>query len=258
MHVHFLDPYHERVSLVHRLDARVKLPLALGIILAAALLPVGAWPAYLLVYALLLSAELVSQLGITFFLKRSLLAVPFLLAALPLVFSLPGPYLADIQFGQIHLQLSAAGVERLLSVGLKSWLSVQTAVLLASTTRFVDLLAALRFLRIPRLLVAVIGLMWRYLFVLVDEGYRLNRARAARSAGARPGGGLGWRAGVTGGMAGSLLLRSLERADRIYLAMLARGYNGETRTLPPPPLTTADWIAMTAGLLVLASIVLTA
>ena len=51
------------------------------------------------------------------------------------------------------------------------------AIVLASTTAFPDLLAAMRALRLPRLLVAVIGLMWRYLFVLVDEVMRLMRAR---------------------------------------------------------------------------------
>jgi len=36
-----------------------------------------------------------------------------------------------------------------------------------------------------------------------------------------------WRARVTGGMAGSLLLRSMERSERVYNAMLSRGYNGD-------------------------------
>src|SRR4030042_622762 len=67
------------------------------------------------------------------------------------------------------------------SVTLKSWLSVQAAVVMASATPFPELLQAMRAVRIPRLLVAMFGLMWRYTFVLVDEALRLMRARAARS-----------------------------------------------------------------------------
>ena len=73
----------------------------------------------------------------------------------------------------------------------KSWLSVQAAIVLAACTPFPDLLQAMRAVRVPRLLVAMFGLMWRYLFVLADEALRLMRARSARSgvleAGRAPG-----------------------------------------------------------------------
>ena len=240
MHVHFLDPYHERTSPVHRLDARVKLPLALGFILTAALLAVSAWPAYLLLFSLLVAAEILSELGPGFFFKRSLLAIPFVLAALPLIWTAGPPYLTEWAAAGAVIRVSAAGLERFLSIGIKSWLSLQAAILLASTTPFPDLLLALRFLRVPKVLVSVVGLMWRYLFVLVDEVFRMSRARTSRSGigedpGRRVGGSLRWRAQVTGGMAGSLFLRSFERGERTYQAMLSRGYDGETRSLPQPP-----------------------
>jgi cobalt/nickel transport system permease protein len=107
----------------------------------------------------------------------------------------------------------------------------------------------MRAIKIPRLLVAVFGLMWRYLFVLVDEALRLMRARLSRSgesdrADLKAGGALIWRAKVAGGMAGSLFLRALERSDRIYMAMLARGYDGETRSAPLPRLSGRDWLTL--------------
>jgi cobalt/nickel transport system permease protein len=78
---------------------------------------------------------------------------------------------------------------------------------------------------------------------LADEALRLTRARDARSAalpGSKSGGGLAWRAKVVGGMAGNLFLRSYERSERIYQAMVARGYQGELRTLAPPHLHRHD------------------
>ncbi len=252
MHANFLDPYQERASLIHRLDARIKLVLVVAFILTAALTPTAAWPVYVLLLAIILSLEILSELGIFFYLKRALLAVPFVLAALPVLFTIEGQPLVHLPFG---LAITLPGLDRFLSVSFKSWISVQAAIMLASTTTFPDILMAMRALRLPRLMVAVIGLMWRYIFVIVDEVLRMLRARTSRSgesgtAGYRPGGSLLWRSQVTGGMAGSLFLRSLERSDRIYNAMLARGYDGEVRSLPQPALRPLDGFVLAAFLLV--------
>jgi cobalt/nickel transport system permease protein len=82
---------------------------------------------------------------------------------------------------------------------------------------------------VPAVLTATISFMYRYLFVLVDEAMRLQTARAARSVGT--GRTVWWRAQVLGGMIGSLFIRSYERSERIYAAMLSRGFAGEVRTL---------------------------
>ncbi len=260
MHAHFLDPYRFGASPVHRLDARVKLPLAVAFIVTAALVHPGAWPAYVLLFATAFSVVLLSELGVGFVYKRALLAAPFVLAALPLMFTVAGPALGALHIGGWTLTLTQSGLVRFVSVALKSWLSVQMAIVLASTTPFPDLLAAMRWLRLPKLLVAVIGLMWRYLFVLVDEVMRLSRAREARSgwpetaqgaASGRIGGSIPWRAKVTGGMAGNLMLRSFDRSERIYAAMASRGYDGEVRGLPRPPVSSLAWTVLGGGLLFL-------
>ncbi|MDO9128687.1 MAG: cobalt ECF transporter T component CbiQ [Anaerolineales bacterium] len=256
MHIHFLDPYRPRTSPVHALDGRVKFVLTLAFVLTASLTPMAAWPVYILLFALVLSVEILSGLGVGYVLKRASLALPFVLAALPIIFTTKGTALFTLPLGAWTLTASAEGLARFVSVALKSWLSVQAAILLASSTPFPELLQAMRAIRIPRLLVAMFGLMWRYLFVLVDEALRLMRARAARSGqsgvkGARSGGSVAWRARVAGGMAGSLFLRAFERSDRIYVAMLSRGYDGEVRAMPLPALTGDGWLALVAGLALL-------
>ncbi len=262
MHVHYLDPYRPRRSPIHALDPRVKLVLAVGFILTIALTPPGAWPVYILFYAIVLSVELLSDLGVGHVLKRAMLAFPFVLAALPLIFTVPGEPLLTFQIGPWSPQITAAGLERFISIAIKSWLSVQMAIVLAASTRFPELLGAMRAVGIPRLLVAVVGLMWRYLFVLVDEVLRLMRARNARSGhpiGAlHVGGSLAWRAHVTGGMAGNLFMRSFDRGDRIYAAMAARGYDGEVRAFPLPPIPARQWVLLVLGLLICTVLVLLA
>jgi cobalt/nickel transport system permease protein len=251
MHIHFLDPFIDLRSPVHALDARIKLTLALAFILTVSLTPMGAWPIYALLFATALSVIVASRLGVGFVLKRAAIAVPFALAAVPLLFTGPDP---RIELGPIAV--SQPGLVRMFSILIKSYLSMQMAIVLASSTPFPSILTALRALRLPRIFVAIFGLMWRYLFVLADEAGRLLRAREARSAAAdgaaRTGGSIAWRARATGGMAGNLLMRSFERGDRIYDAMNARGYDGEVRMLRQPPIPRYAWGVLVAGLVILA------
>ena len=259
MHLHFLDPYRLGQSPVHRLDARVKIIMTVAFILCAALTPPGAWPTFILLFALVLAAEILSEVGVGYILKRAWLSIFFVLAALPLVFSVPGQTILRIPLGGWVLSASLPGLERFLSIAVKSWISFQAAILLASSTTFPDLMVAMRAVRVPRLLVAIFGLMWRYLFVLADEAIRLMRARQARSGhsdqpGLKPGGSIRWRGRVAGGMVGSLFLRAFERSDRIYMAMLARGYDGEMRGEPLPVLSRDNWLILICGLIVLVAL----
>ena len=83
---------------------------------------------------------------------------------------------------------------------------------------------------------------------------RARQARSAAAAGLRSGGSVVWRARTAGNMAGQLFLRSYERSDRIYNAMLARGYAGQLRTLNPHELHGRDWAyAILAFLFMLAA-----
>jgi cobalt/nickel transport system permease protein len=88
--------------------------------------------------------------------------------------------------------------------------------------------------------------MYRYIFVIGEEARRLMRARECRSAvaGESSGGAVRWRARVLGNMVGSLFLRSYERAERIYDAMISRGYDGELKSLAVTSLRHADYAAL--------------
>jgi cobalt/nickel transport system permease protein len=190
--------------------------------------------------------------------RRAALALPFVLAALPVLVTVKGDPLVSIPIGAWSLTVTGPGLERFLSVALKSWLSVQMVILLTASTPLPDLLLAMRALRLPRLLIAILSLMWRYLAVLVDEAMRMMRAREARSASwqGRSGGSLPWRARVTGARAGTLFLRGYERSERIYNAMLARGYDGSIRSFAQKPLSSAERLVLISALFVLLALLL--
>jgi cobalt/nickel transport system permease protein len=146
------------------------------------------------------------------------------------------------------------------TIALKSWISVQAALLLTFTTPFHDLVEGLRLLRLPRVLVVIVSFMYRYLAVLFGESSRMLRARSSRSAvvSGRGGGSVRWRARVVGGMVGALFLRSYERSERVYAAMQARGFDGEFRYLPAQPLGGGSLILFGLLLAVLAGFLLAA
>ena len=119
MHVHFLDPYRPRDSAIHRLDPRIKLVLTVAFILTNTLLPTGAWPIYILLFALIISVEVISELGVSYVLKRSSLALPFVLAAMPLIFTIPGKPLFSLSIGAWEIHATLQGVERFVSISIQ-------------------------------------------------------------------------------------------------------------------------------------------
>ena len=178
----------------------MKLVIALAFIFATTSIPPGKWPAFGAMLLIVWAVAAVSGVGIARVFLRSLIALPFILIALPTVFTKPGAPVFDLYLGLFTLTATVEGMEFFSSVLIKSWASVTAAVLLTSTTPALSLLSALRFLKIPEILVAVVLLMYRYLFVLVEEAQRMLRARAARSAtiGPNSGGSLIWRAKSAG------------------------------------------------------------
>lgn len=251
MHYDLTDQYHHRSSLIHHLDPRVKVVVTFFYILALSLTPEGSWWIFGFFLVLILVAVWLTQLGLVFTIKRSFIVLPFVLAAVVVPFTTPGSILFRVP--GLGWAVSEPGVVRFISILIRSWLAVQAAILLTATTRFPDLLWALGALRFPRPLVSTIGFMYRYLFVLADEALRMMRARTARSAQApgrhRPS--IRWQGGVTGSMVGSLFLRALERSERVYAAMLARGYDGHVRSLIRFRMTNIDWIAIVLAVLLL-------
>jgi cobalt/nickel transport system permease protein len=239
-------------SFVHRLDPRAKLIVTLAFIFSAIATPQGAWPIFAAMWALLAAMTALSGLSSRLVLGRSLLALPFVLAAVPVLFNRPGEALFELPV--TGWTATDEGLEALSSILLRSWMSVTAATILTATTEPDHILRSLRWLGVPRLLVATISFMWRYVFVIGEEAQRLLRARESRSARAagQTGGSVAWRGKVAGHMVGSLFLRSLARSERVYLAMQARGYSGEMRSLDRFALSSRDVIvvALTCAALV--------
>ncbi|MBI3118843.1 MAG: cobalt ECF transporter T component CbiQ [Candidatus Hydrogenedentes bacterium] len=196
------SPYHPGTSAIHRLPAAVKLGAILALILVLAFLPAAAWAAYAAAAALLLLAALLSRVPLSRLAQRLLLIEPFALG------------MALLALFQPH------GLQQFLAIMTKSTLCLSALVLLSATTRTTDLLRLLSRLRVPPLFITTLTLMHRYLFVLLDEAQRMQRARRSRSF--HQGRWATWHAWAS--VAAHLFVRSSDRAERIYAAMCARGW----------------------------------
>jgi cobalt/nickel transport system permease protein len=206
----FIDQYSDRDSFIHRLDPRTKFLTTLAFILAVTLTPPHRWQAFVICFAVVAALMALSRVPVLYILKRSLVIMPFVLLVTVFV-----PFFKE------------NGLVLLAAILVKAWLSVLSLILLTATTPVPRLLEGLERLRLPRVMVMVLSFMYRYIFVLVDEVMRMRQARDSRSSG----GSRLWQVKTIGRMVGTLFIRSYERGERVYAAMLARGFNGQSRTL---------------------------
>jgi len=220
----FIDEYSGLNSFVHRLDPRTKLVCSLAFILAVVLTPAGTWKVYV-VYLLIMAGLIgLSHLPLKYVLKRSLVIFPFVIMITIFVpFFKQGQVVAGWDIGTWHIAVTYEGLAVLVNVVVKSWLCILCLIVLSSSTKFEQLLHGMYRLRVPQVFVQIISFMYRYMFVLADQAMRMQMARDSRNYGLNRGNIIK----TMGNMIGILFIRSYERAERIYAAMLSRGYNGE-------------------------------
>ncbi len=200
MHLQPTEPRHK--GLLHGFSPRVKLALALVIILGTVLLPRRPGPLYCIPVAVLLVLWAFARMPLSVLLRR-LMMVEFFIIGIALL-TLLNPAAGPVFLGAF----------------IKSNLCVLAMLLLTWTTPFHDILQELRRFRFPSVMLTTLALMYRYLPVLAEESRRMHRARASRTFSRRRR--LAWHS--LSAIIGQLFVRSAERAERIYLAMCARGW----------------------------------
>lgn len=211
-----LDLLSYQDTFVHRLDPRAKLVATVVFIFTVVSYPkyeVIALTPFFLFPVLLVS---LGDIPVLFLVKKVLIVSPFavFIGMFNPIFD-PGTV---VFFG---MKFSAGWVS-FLSILVKFTLTISAALLLIATTSFPGVCHALRRFGLPALFVSQLLFLYRYLFVLLEEAMRIVRARDMRSFGQR---GMGARTAVR--IIGMLFLRTVERAERIYSAMLSRGFAGD-------------------------------
>jgi len=227
----FLDHHSGVESPIHHLDARSKIIVFFSLILVG----VSSQPSSFFLFGLLtlafVSIALFARLPLVHLAKKILVILPFLfLVTLSIPFMKKDALGGGYSLGLGGLSVSQSGLWIFWNVVIKSFLGVFSIILLSSTTSFPHLIKGMERLGTPRIFTVLISFMYRYSFILIDEMHRMKRARDSRCFGGK----WLWHSKVIGHMVGWLFLRSFHRGERVYLAMLSRGYQG---TMPE---TTAE------------------
>lgn len=164
------------------------------------------------------------------------------LVGAPALFLVPGSPAAGLPPA---LGISAAGMRSLGFLLLRVETLASFTLLLVLTTPWGRLLAALRALRVPATVVLILGMTYRFLFLLLKNAHDLFLARRSRTVGT-----LAPRQGreLFARTTGVLLSKTLATSQQVYLAMISRGFAGDARLLEPLAMRGRDWVAVAASL----------
>ena len=226
----YLDFLARRKSFIHQLDPRAKLLTTLVFI--AVVVSFGKYSVTGLIPFVIYPVSLMAlgNLPPGYLFKKILVAAPF-----ALFIGIFNPVLdREIMVRLGHVGISGGWIS-FASIMIRFFLTVSAALILIASTGFNEICLALRKMGMPAGLSVQLLFLVRYLFVLIEEASRMNRARAVRSF---DGKGMGMK--VFSHMIGQLLLRTIDRARRIHLGMLCRGFDGELRLLRPFRLNSRD------------------
>ncbi len=247
MHHAHIDKFAYQDSCVHRLDSRIKFIAVLAFTVVVISLPPTSL-SILTCYAVGPFTLLVlGRIPLRFALKHILVISPFVLVlalSCPLYDKTP----LTVAFGPLTWQTST-GWMRCFSILAKFIVTMLALIALVSTTRFNDLLAGLQRLGLPKLLTIQLGFLYRYIFILIDRAHHILRARAGRhlkNLGAKT------ELKTAAAMVGSLLVRSLDTAEHINIAMQSRGFDRKWRTISKLQIRTSDiFFAASAAVFIL-------
>ncbi len=204
-------------SPVHRAPAHLKVLALVGFMLLVVATP-RSWHLVQAGEALaLLSVVALSRVPVSYLAPRMLIELPFALFAVLVPFISEGP-----RTEVWGVSVSEPGLEAGVALLIRGTLGVLASLTLASTTEPQDLLRGLQRLRMPDLIVQIMGFMIRYLDVITDELSAMMTA--LKSRGCDPRSPRHWP--VMARALGALFIRSYERGERVHLAMLSRGYDG--------------------------------
>lgn len=217
----YFDRFSDGDTLAHRLDPRAKIILVATYVVSVVSTPPPHLLAFVVFAGLISWACAISRVPLSHIWLRALGVLPFAFFASFLMPFLKEGETISIFNGSINL--SVTGLWIFAGVMMKSFLGASATIWLISTTPFNSLLRGVRMMGAPIILVDLLALIYRYIFVLVSEAMHLKRAAAAR--GYRP----RWlaQAILIGRLIGRLFVRSYERAERIYDAMVLRGFTGQ-------------------------------
>lgn len=206
MHHAFIDSYADLNTPLHRMNSVAKVICLFIFLLLVILSPIKQLGLFIFYWVVIFSLILASRVPIRFVLKKILEILPFIIII------------------SLSLLFKQKGYILFLNCIVKAILAMLSILLISSTTKFHSLVHALSHLGVPKIIINLLSFMYRYSFLLEDEVLRTRRAYDSRNIN-----GVSWfrKIRILSNILGVIFIHAYERAERVYLAMCARGYNNE-------------------------------
>lgn len=244
------DDCARRDGFLQRLDPRVKLGIVVGFIVVAVV--VKSLVVLAALFLLAVALALASGIAIARLARQVWIGVLAFTGfiALPALFLVPGDALVTLPL--LGWPVTLQGLRSAAFLLGRSETTATYALLLILSTPWAHLLKAMRAYRLPVVLVVILGMTYRYVFVLLNTAAQMFEARQSRMVGRlspRD------RRRLATATAGALLGKALDMSSEVHLAMISRGYRGEPRLLDDFRVSALDWAAA-GGFLVVSSLAL--
>ncbi|MGQ0679512.1 MAG: cobalt ECF transporter T component CbiQ [Actinomycetota bacterium] len=221
-------------SRIHRLKPQCKVAATVLFVLTVVATPREAFWAFGAHALVLAAVARTARVPLGFVARRLTIELPFVAFALFLPLVAGGP-----RVEVAGASLSVDGLWAAWNILAKSTLGVAASIILAASTPVPEILKGLDRLRLPKAFTAVAGFMVRYLDVVTDQMRRMRIARASRGYDPR----WAWQVKALAWSAGTLFIRSYERGERVYLAMVSRGFTGALPVLGEQEAGRGQWAA---------------
>lgn len=233
--------------LLQKIDPRVKIVGLFALILAAT--AARNFFSIVLIFAAAVLLAVFSGVPIKILATRAWLSAFFFtgLIALPIIFITPGEALLRLPF--LNLTVTAQGLTSAVYLISRVETTVTLSLLLILCTLWTHVLKALRVLRVPVVFVVILGMTYRYIFVMLETARNMFEARQSRLVGALN---QAESRRIAAASVGVLLTKSFYLNSEVYLAMQSRGFRGEVYTLDEFAMRPKDWLALGGFLFVAA------
>jgi len=247
-HTLFAEDMAGAPGLLQRLDARVKLIGTAALVIAA--IGVRRLPALAGIFLVALLLALLSRIPVKMLAIRVWLAVAAFtgVIALPAIFLTPGQTVYRLPF--LDWPVTQQGLRATAFLILRAESAATLSVLLILTTLWTHLLAALKSIRFPAVLVAILGMTYRYMFLFLQIARDMFESRESRLVGILA---PSDRRRLAAASAGVLLGKSLQLSGEVHTAMQARGFRGEIHLLEERRMSWSNWLR-TGGFVALAAV----
>ncbi|MGB9729682.1 MAG: cobalt ECF transporter T component CbiQ [Thermoprotei archaeon] len=248
----FSEKFANANGILQNIDPRIKLYSFILWILAA--INISSIISLGIIFIIVMMLAITSKISFKlFFLRTAFIPLFSFIIVLPLPFITPGSKLVMIGYDKYFVSVTWEGLYKAVQFTFRIWVCVASLSLLILTTKFYKLIYSMEKIKVPTIFTSMIIITYRFIFFFINEAYRMILAKEARTVNKES------KLLVMRSVAqiiSTLFIRAYEKGERVYLAMIARGYTNEVRSINDIKINRKDWAFLIISSLIFFTVLL--